>query len=210
MTDTRTETTFEISATSAEAWKALEGLRMRAGEPGEWWIPGFDCRGAEIDVEPERRLTVRKVEQPCADSVIDITFEHLDSGTRIRVVQSGFDEAFVKFVGEAFFTHSAHIYADMHVFFATGVVARRAWLPWISLGLAVRAEPLGLRVIAVHPGMWAERAGLQADDILLTLAGAPLYTPSDLGVVERIVRPGDDVAGTWLRGSDPGESSATV
>jgi hypothetical protein len=73
-------------------------------------------------------------------------------------VQSGFEEAFVKFVGEAFFTHSAHIYADMHVFFATGVVARRAWLPWMS----------------------------------------------------RIVRPGEDVAGTWLRGSDLGESTATL
>jgi hypothetical protein len=38
MTD-RTESTFEVSATRAEAWKALEGLRARTSGAGEWWLP---------------------------------------------------------------------------------------------------------------------------------------------------------------------------
>src|SRR5437667_12278042 len=100
MTETgeiRTDKTFETAATPAEAWKALEELRTRAAGPDEWWLPGFECRGAEVEVEQERRLTVRKLDQPCADTLIAITFEHVDSGTRVRVVQSGFDAA----LGEA-------------------------------------------------------------------------------------------------------------
>ena len=101
MTD-RAESTFEVSATRGDAWKALEGLRARTTDAGEWWLPGFECRGAEIEAEPEQRLTVRKLDQPCADTIIDITFEHTATGCRIHVVQSGFDEAFVKLVGEPF------------------------------------------------------------------------------------------------------------
>ena len=210
MKDFRSEKTFEVASTPAEAWKALEELRARATGPAEWWLPGFECRGAEVEVEHHQRLTVRKLDQPCADTLIAITFEHAGTGTRIRVVQSGFDEAFVTMAGDAFWVHAEHILSDVHLFFETGVLARRAWLPWVPLGVTVTVEPFGLRVTAVRDGTWAEHLGLRADDVLLTVAGAPLYTGSDLGVVERLVHAGDDVAATWARGDERCEASATV
>ena len=100
MTDIRTETSFDVASTPADAWKALEELRARAEAPDEWWLPGFECRAAEVDVEHQKGLTVRKLDQPCAGTLIAITFEHLDTGSRIHVVQSGFDEAFVKVAGD--------------------------------------------------------------------------------------------------------------
>ncbi len=210
MTDIRTEKTFEVAATPAEAWKALESLRARAASPDEWWLPGFECRGAEVDVQPTRQLTVRKLDQPCADTLIAVTFEHADTGTRVRVVQSGFDEAFVKFAGGAFWLHADHLMTDFHLFLETGVVAQRSWLPWAPLGIGVTAEAYGLRVKSVQSGTWAERIGVEAGDVILTIAGAPLYDAGELGVVERIVHAGDDVAATWARGERRCEATATV
>ena len=54
MSELRTEKTFDVTATAAEGWKALEGLRARAAAPDEWWLPGFECRGAEVEEQLER------------------------------------------------------------------------------------------------------------------------------------------------------------
>ena len=206
MTEIRTETTFDVTSTPAEAWKALEELRARTTEPDEW----FECRGAAVDVEHQHRLTVRKLVEPCADTLIAVTFEHIGTGTRIRVVQSGFDEAFVELAGDSFWIHAEHIFADLCLFFETGVIARRAWLPWAPLGIGVAVKPFGLRVTKVHGATWAERLGLRDDDVLLTIAGAPLYTAHELAVIERIVQPGDDIAATWARGGERCEASAAL
>jgi len=210
VSEIRTETTFDVASSPAEAWKALEELRTQATGPDEWWLPGFESRCVEVDVERGQRLTVRKLEQPCADTLIAVTFEHVGSGTRIRVVQSGFDEAFVKLAGPGFWVHTEHIYADLHLFFETGVIARRAWRPWTPLGVGVSVEPFGLRVTGVLDGTWAARVGLQPDDVLLTVAGAPLFTAYDLSVIERLVRTGDDVAATIARDGERTEASAPV
>ena len=210
MSEISTDSTFDVPSTPAEAWKALEELRARAGSPDEWWLPGFECRAAEVEVDHGRQLTVRKLEQPCADTLIAITFEHLDSGTRIRVVQSGFDEAFVRATGDPFWVHAGHIFADLHAFFAAGVVAGRAWRPWTPLGMAVEVEPFGLRTTTVRRGTWAERVGLRTDDLLLTVAGAPLYAAGELGLVERMVRSGDTVVATWAREGELHEAGTTV
>jgi hypothetical protein len=209
MKEIQTESTFTVDATPAEAWKALEELRARAGGAGEWWLPGFECRGAEFDIVDQRQLTVRKLDPPCEDTLIAITFEHVDTGSRIRVVQSGFDERFVAAAGDSFWTHAQHIFADMHLFFELGVIAKRAWAPWSPLGARVSPEPFGLRVVTVRPGTWAERVGLETGDILLTVSGAPLYTAQELGIVERIVRSGDEVVASWARGGDRREATAT-
>lgn len=210
MTDISAETSFDVASTPAEAWKALEELRTRVAAQDEWWLPGFECRAGEVDVEHEQRLTVRKLDEPCAGTLIAITFEHLDTGSRIHVVQSGFDEAFLEVAGDGFWTHAEHILADLHLFFETGVIAGRAWRPWAPLGVGVTVEPFGLRVSGVRPGAWAERLGLRPDDVLLTIAGAPLFNAAELGLIERIVRVGEDVGATWAREGEHAKASATV
>jgi len=201
---------FEIEAGPAEAWKALVALRSRGRGPDEWWIPGFEARAAEVEADAGRRLSVRKIDEPCAGTLIDITFEHHGTGSSIRVVQSGFDAAFVKMAGPAFWLHSEHLVADLHLFLETGVVARRAWLPWAPLGVRVDPEPYGLRVSAVSSGTWAERIGLCSGDVLLTVGGAPVYDAGELGVLERIAQQGEELPATWAHEGERVEGTALV
>lgn len=116
------ETSFEVLATPGEAWRALaEGQVGRVdttAEPRRWWLPGFEATGEEVECEPDRRLTVRKDQMPCAGTTIAITFEHVSSGTRITVVQSGFDEAFVARAGPDFWAHADLIAAGFQAYFA--------------------------------------------------------------------------------------------
>lgn len=210
MSEIEIEREFDVAAGPTEAWKALVALRSQARGPDEWWIPGFECRGAEVEAETDRRLTVRKLDEPCAGILIDITFEHHGTGSSIRVVQSGFDEAFVKMAGPAFWLHSEHLVADLHVFFKTGVVARRAWLPWAPLGVRVDPKPYGLLVASVGSDAWAERVGLSRGDVLLTVGGAPIYDVGELGVLERIARQGEELSATWTHDGERIEGSARV
>lgn len=211
---TECEHTFEIASTPAHAWKALEevsiGRAATDASPREWWLPGFESRAVEVDREPDARLTVRKAQQPCEGTLITITFEHLATGTRVRVVQSGFDEAFVRGAGESFWIHAQHIFLDLELFLDTGVVGRRAWRSLVWLGVSAITTSYGVGVTDVQTGSWADRVGLHAGDLLLTVANAPLFSTRDLGTVQRVVHAGDEVTATWARGGEVMESTATA
>lgn len=200
---TEFETVFEVASTPAEAWDSLVRLRSERADPTtdphQWWLPGFESTGSEIDSEPQQRLTVHKDELPCVGTVIAITFEHVATGTRIRVVQSGFDEDFVQAAGEFFWITSEHIAADLRLFFETGVLGGRHNRPWTPLGFAVKATPAGLEVTSIAEGSWADRVGLVNGDVLLILAGAPLIATRDLLTVHRVVAFGDELSVSWAR-----------
>ena len=211
---TEVEATFEVPVEPAAAWKALEavciGRTDSEREPKEWWIPGFESTAIEVERAADARLTVRKAQQPCEGTLIAITFEHIDTGTRVRVVQSGFDEDFVRGGGEAFWIHSAHIFADLELFLQTGVIGRRAWRPLVWLGVGGITTSYGVVVQRVASDTWADRIGLREGDVLLTVDGAPLFSTRDLGTVERLVRAGGEVAATWARAGEHREEAARV
>jgi hypothetical protein len=211
---TEVETSFIVPSTPQHAWKALEELRVGRTdldqEPQEWWLPGFESRAIEIESDETQRLTVRKSDPPCDGTLIAITFEHVDTGTRIRVVQSGFDEEFVRAGGESFWIHAEHIFADLQLFLQTGVIGRRAWRPIVWLGVRAVTTPYGVEVMDVTPDTWADRIGLRAGDILLTVSGAPLFDTRDLGTVQRILHADDVARGTWARNGERFDATASV
>jgi hypothetical protein len=211
---TEVEATFEVPVPPAAAWNALAAAGIARTDPEqqpmEWWIPGFESTAVEVERSDGARLTVRKTQQPCEGTLIAITFEHIATGTRVRVVQSGFDEDFVRGGGEAFWIHSEQIFADLELFLRTGVVGRRAWRPMVWLGVGGITTSYGVVVHRVAPDSWADRIGLREGDVLLTVEGAPLFSTRDLGTVQRLVRVGDEVAATWARAGEHCEEAASA
>jgi S1-C subfamily serine protease len=66
---------------------------------------------------------------------------------------------------------------------------------------AERKEP-GVLVSAVRPASPAEKAGLAAGDVLLSLGAAKLVSLKDLGYALRAHRPGDEVEVGFRRGDE--------
>jgi hypothetical protein len=112
------ERSFDVDGTPDEAWEKLRRLTAAHDPgPGAWWLPGFQCRATEVAAAAGRRLEVTKAEPPCQDTTIVFTFEHLGTGTRIHVTQSGFDPAFVEMAGEGFWAHGTFLLDEVERFF---------------------------------------------------------------------------------------------
>ena len=52
------------------------------------------------------------------------------------------------------------------------------------------------------PGFYAEKAGLQPGDLLMTLGGAPVFTQLCLQAMMRVFKQGDEIEATWVRNNE--------
>ena len=78
------------------------------------------------------------------------------------------------------------------------------------LGVRTQASPTGAGalVLDVVSGSPADKAGLQAGDVIVAVGGRPVSSPDDVGAVVSSHQPGDDVQLSWLHGAE--SHSATV
>jgi hypothetical protein len=204
MTTDRFETTFSIAASPDVVWKRLD---QRDGE-GHWLLPAFEGLGDEIHVETGSRLHVRKVTEPCAGSEIVIVLEHEASGTKVTVSQSGFP-AWFAFATDAFAIGWRHIVADLALYLDRGVRGNRHARRWATLGCSLRETTGGLEVIETMPGTLADKIGLVAGDIVLTVGGAPIVTRAELETMMR-VSGGEEVEVEWAHGDEKLAATGTL
>ena len=69
---------------------------------------------------------------------------------------------------------------------------------WAFPGFTVREVPTGLEIESVQPGTFGARVGLEPGDLLLTLAGAPVFTQRCVQALLRIDQGDAEVAVTWV------------
>jgi len=206
------ETTFVVEAAPAEVWQALTERTLPAAEgdsPDQlhYVLPGFPSMtplpvvGASctpLEVEPERLLRVRKDHHPCQGTEIAVRLEHAESGTRVTVVQSGFG-AFLDIVGkDVVFGHGAQIVADLHLYLLHRVaVPGQRW--GASLGAKTAQRHFGLVVEGVAPNGFADRAGMKAGDVLVSLRGHRVYRTEPLWTILALTDVGDEAEVSWIR-----------
>jgi uncharacterized protein YndB with AHSA1/START domain len=231
--DDRVEHSFVVAVAVERAWQAFtdgaERSRWEAPEyaidprPGgklRWRIPPWDpVDGEVLEVEPRRRLVATE-----GAGVVDgttrvtVTFESVPDGTRITVVQSGFGTgAGWRDQLEGHREGWLRSLRDLVLYLETGVVAQRFFARWhCDLGMYLTGTFSGLRVTHVHPGGWAEEAGVQAGDIVLYVEDVPVFERTDLWPFQITRRPGDRLAievardGTRVQGVAPLRPVSTI
>ena len=208
--------TFDVFLPLSAVW---ERLRLPGGSAARVFrIPGFPSSDGKpgcvvaVDVsEPQRRLAGTKADPPCAGTRIDIEIGPANASgwpTRLSLAQSGF-EAPLADLPDFLNAHWRRIVADFRLYVEHGVTAPpAAWRA--SLGATTRETPTGLAVTDVEPEAYADRCGMQEDDILLTLAGVRMLDTAELWTVLSMLAPGDLATATWVRDGAVLESESVL
>ena len=213
------EATFVVDVAPDEVWDALTSRTIKGETDGElhYVLPGFpsfhplEVVGASctpVELKAGRLLRVRKDHEPCAGTEIAVRLEQAETGTRITIVQSGFGP-FLDIVGrDTVFGHGHQIMADFRLYLERGVtVPGTVW--GANLGAQMQHTPVGLEVVSVYPGSFAESARMCAGDLLLTLRGIRLHDLQQLWTLLALTEAGSSAIATWARGREAMDGKAT-
>lgn len=219
------EVSFVVEIAPDEVWQVLSERVSKEVSSGEgkdekhYVLPGFPAFGESADgsgarctmIEEEqgRLLRVRKDVEPCAGTEIAIRLEKAAEGTRVTVVQSGFG-SFVDILGrDTVFGHGKQIVNDFRLFLERGLFVRgTVWGPGLDATLTDRG--IGLELSKIYPGGFAERAGMVAGDLLLTLGEIRIHDLQQLWTVLALTKSGSKLDVTWARGRESYTGKATL
>jgi uncharacterized protein YndB with AHSA1/START domain len=195
--------TFEYTAPIDEVWRAF----YETDEPQVWNNPikgdAYISAGAtEVEVtEVEPGHAVRWSESEGDDRIeMTVTLEAIEGSTRLTITRSGFGS------GDAWTDkHSARLLGwddalhDLGVFLESGLVMRRIHEWKSAFAVSLIEVPGGLRAGATLEGGFAAQAGLRPGDLVIRIAGVPVFRRSDQWFVQRMYRPGDIVSIDYVR-----------
>lgn len=196
MTTDGFEATFRLHIDRHQAWQRLVG-GADVGPGEQLWLPGFDSRATVVAADAPARLEATKDDEPCAGTDVVVVLEDEGTGTTVRVVQSGFTQVLgsreIMAVGWRF------IVADLELWLATGVHARRHLRLWGDLGSLPAGADGAVALGAVRPGSLADRLGMAEGDLLVDLAGAPVASVDDLVTILRVADLDGKIEAAWIR-----------
>jgi len=208
------ERTFTVSVAIDRAWRACTD----PDELARWFFAPqgvdadearFDLFGNEVawkilEVDAPRRLRYRQSGGPVPRLPGPIetcmTFETEGSGTRISITHSGFgDGADWATALESITRGADESVADLILYLETGVGFARHPMERSYHGIQAREVPAGLQVHAVDDGTFGARLGLEPGDLLVEVAGAPIFGYRELWTVARATPPGTAATASWIR-----------
>ena len=193
---------FDVERPIHAVWNAC---RLPAdAEPPACRIPGFPsfdgpgCAATIIELEPQRLLRVRKDDEPCAGTEIEIRLGPATAGgwpTRVSIRQSRFAPALLA-LGDLARIHWRHIVADFHLYLTHDVAVPGT--VWGDFGAALRETPIGLELGDITGG-FAARCGMKPGDLLLTIGDIRIQSIEQLWTVLPLSRAGAETPVVWVR-----------
>ena len=198
--------TFEFSASLADVWEAY----WETDEPQVWnnpikgdaYISNGVVQSEIVELEPEQ--VIRWAEAEGHERIeMSLTFESTENGTKLTLTRSGFGSG-DDWTGlsEARLLGWEEAFHDLAVYLESGIALSRIH-DWKS-AFAVTLYPVtgGLRAGPVRAGGFAQEAGIQPGDLVVRVAGVPVFRRSDQWLLQRMFAPGDEVEVEFVRGGE--------
>jgi uncharacterized protein YndB with AHSA1/START domain len=222
------ERTFSVHAPVDRAWAAFTDPRQREAWSNETVAAFEPTPGGRVEFhmddhgistvegkveEVETNRLIRWSEGPGLlpwPTEITVTFESLDTGTRITVVQAGFAEG--PEGDNELEGHSRgwdHILADLALYLETGISFPR-FRPRPRFGLSVRHVAAGMEIVEATPGSYGERVGLRTGDLLLQLGDVGVYDMVELWALGRAFDDNVELEAVWARDGELCRATATL
>ena len=179
-----------------------------------WWAGDFYSSGHYIELDENKRVKFRWYSNiDPAPTEVTVTVTEKDGGTLVRMDHEVPDDSAWAGKAESFRNHWADSLENLKSVLETGIDLRIANRPMLgifpgdfteeqalAIGVPVRD---GMRLDGVLEGMGAEKAGLQKDDVLVSMAGKPITKDfSSLPVAIAGKKGGDKVEVIFYRGAE--------
>ncbi len=195
--------TFEFAAPIEEVWRAF----YETDEPQVWNNPikgdAYISAGAtQVQInELEPGHGIRWSETEGDDRIeMSVSLEATETGTRLTITRSGFGSG-----DDWIDQHTARLQGwedalhDLGVYLESGLTLRRIH-EWKSSFAATLTEVTGgLRARSVASEGFAHDAGLRPGDLVIRLAGVPVFRRSDQWLIQRMYQPGETVTVDYIR-----------
>ena len=184
-----------------------------------WWAGDFYSSGHYLELEENKRVKFRWYSSiDPAPTEVTVTFTEKDGGVNVRMdheVPS--DEAWKK-MAEGFRNNWQDSLRNLKSVLETGIDLRIAERPMLGIvpgdfspeqAKALNVPVLeGMRLDATVEGMGAKRAGIERDDVLVSMAGKPItndFTSLQLAIAGK--KGGDVIEVEFYRGAEKKKAS---
>lgn len=174
--------------------------------------------GTFSDVQPNKRLAF-SYHDPDVEGLTDVevTFEEINGAVRVNLAHSGFTREKDAEVYQNWWNDALN---NLKSILETGANSNITNL--VIIGIypaefnAETAARLGVPVTegvlieGLVPGFSAEAAGLQANDVIVSVEGEAINADHPIGAITRRKKPGDQVEVAYYRGAEKHTISATL
>lgn len=204
------EKTFEIAVPVERVWEAMtnrEELQvLLSPPPGKGLDEGPLQRMEILEAVPLKKLRWSQ-ESPSTPVKYEftVTFESREVGSSITVTRFGFGEGEdADIFATSFGLGVEQGYRDLVLYLETGHLVHRHYngCSRSAMGICYEETPGGIRVRRVgEKGLGAD-AGLQGGDRIVRIDDVPVYTRSDVWVLNSLHAPGAELDVEFIRGDD--------
>jgi uncharacterized protein YndB with AHSA1/START domain len=201
------EKTFEISVPVERVWEAMtnrEELKVLFTPP-----PGRALESGLPTLELLEAVPLKKLrwtqERPSGKCEFTVVFESKEIGSSLTVTRFGFGEGEdADIFSNSFGLGWLQGFRDMILYLETGQLVHRHYngCSLSAMGMSYEETPGGIRVCEVGKEGLGPEAGLERGDRIVRIGDVPVYTRSDVWVLNQLHPVGTELDVEFIRGTE--------